>query len=106
MNRYCLPTTEALKDAAVQTFKDNFYNKYDVDKYSTYIADLYKAWYVMAISVGVAFFTAIVYLLILRCCAGVLIWISILGIAGALGAGGYWLYYTGAAQYDAADKNH
>jgi hypothetical protein len=47
---------------------------------------------VLAISVGVAFFAGIVYLMILRCCAGVLIWLSIFGIMGAFGAGGYWLY--------------
>lgn len=94
IGKYCLPNSEALKDAAIQQFNDNFYSKYDVDKYSQYIADLYKAWYVMAISVGVAFFTAILYLLILRCCAGVLIWVSIAGIIAAIGGGGYWAYQT------------
>lgn len=59
----------------------------------------------MVISVGVAFVAAIVYLLILRCCAGVMIWVSILGIAASLGAGGYWAYYT-RLQYDPSDKNY
>jgi hypothetical protein len=76
-----------------------------VDKFTQYIADLYKAWYVMAISVGVAFFTAIVYLLILRCFAGVLIWVSIAGILAAIGGGGYWAYQT-RLQYDVTDKNY
>ena len=59
----------------------------------------------MAISVGVAFFVSIFYLLILRCCAGVLIWVSIAGILAAFGAGGYWAYYT-RLQYDVTDKNY
>jgi hypothetical protein len=81
-----------LNDPSIKNFTEQFYAEYDLDKYSAYIADIYKAWYVLAISVGVAFFAGIVYLLILRCCAGVLIWLSIFGIMGAFGAGGYWLY--------------
>ena len=84
---------------------DNFYNKYDIDKYSSYISDLITAWYVMAISVGVAFVAAIVYLLILRVAAGVMIWLSILGILVALGLGGYWAYET-RNQYNPSDKNY
>lgn len=78
----------------LKPFVEKFYKDYDVSKYTAYIADLVKAWYVIAISVGVAVVAAIIYLLILRCCAGVMIWMSILGILGALGGGGYWLYAT------------
>lgn len=105
IGRYCLPSSEALADEAVKAFNDNFYNKYDVDKYSQYIGDLYKAWYVMAISVGVAVVAAMVYLIILRWFAGVLIWVSIVGILAALGGGGYWAYQT-RLQYDIEDKNY
>jgi len=105
LGKYCLPTSEALRDSAVKTFKENFYDKYDVDKYTTYIADLYTAWYVMAISVGVALLAAIVYLLILRCCAGVMIWMSILSIMACLGGGGYWVYDY-RHNYDIADANY
>lgn len=59
----------------------------------------------MAISVGVAFVVAILYLFILKCFAGVLIWISILGILAAFGAGGYWAYFT-RTKYDESDKNY
>jgi hypothetical protein len=34
IGKYCLPDSAALKDVAVQQFNDNFYKKYDVDKYS------------------------------------------------------------------------
>jgi ABC-type amino acid transport system permease subunit len=59
----------------------------------------------MAISVAVAFVAAIVYLLILRVAAGVMIWLSILGILVALGLGGYWAYET-RNQYNPTDKNY
>lgn len=76
-----------------------------MDKYTQYIADIYKAWYVLAISVGVAVLAALFYLVILRCCAGILIWVSIFGIIGAFGGGGYWAYQT-RLQYDVTDKNY
>jgi hypothetical protein len=66
---------------------------------------LIKAWYVLAISIGVAFFVAITYLFVLRCCAGVIIWMSIFGILGAFGAGGYWAYMT-RLNYDVSDPNY
>jgi hypothetical protein len=55
--------------------------------------------------VGVALVASLAYLLILRCCAGVLIWISILGIIVALGAGGYWVYETHTT-YNVNDANY
>jgi len=48
----------------------------------------------MAISVGVAIVVSIIYLMILRCCAGVIIWMSIFSILAAMGGGGYWIYVT------------
>lgn len=97
MNRYCVPDASALLNssiAGIAQFKQNFFGSVDVDQFSNYINDLQKAWYVMAIAIGVAVVVSIVFLLVLRCCAGVMIWICILGILGGLGAGGYWLMYT------------
>jgi hypothetical protein len=93
LGKYCLPDPMFVMDE-LKPFVEKFYKDYDVSKYTAYISDLGKAWYVMAISIGVAVVTAIIYLLVLRCCAGVMIWLSILGILGALGGGGYWLFAT------------
>lgn len=94
MGKYCVPTGESLKNATVNTFKESFYNKYNIDKYSDYISDLINVWYVMAICFGAAFIIGIIYLLILRCCAGLIIWSTILAILVIIGGGGYWCYYT------------
>jgi choline transporter-like protein 2/4/5 len=105
---YCLPDSAALKsalNATLKTFEENFYKYFDVGAYASYIADIYKAWKVIAITVGVAVLASILYLLILRCCAGVVIFFSIFAIIGAFGAGGYWLYYT-RVQYEVADPNY
>ena len=76
----------------LKPFVEKFYKDYDVSKYTAYISDLVKAWYVMAISIGVAVVTAIIYLLVLRCCAGVMIWMSIIGISGGM-LTPYAIYY-------------
>ena len=100
-----MPDPDFIYDTAVEVFKDNFYNKYDVDKYTAYIADIYRVWYVMAICVLAAFVIGIIYLLILRCCAGVIIWTSIFTILVVIGGGGYWSYIT-KNNYDPSDKNY
>lgn len=46
LNKYCIPNSEALRDQVIKQFKENFFSKFDVDKYTAYIADLFKAWYV------------------------------------------------------------
>lgn len=48
---------------------------------------------------------SIIYLLILRCCAGVVIFFSIFAIIAAFGAGGYWLY-ANRLLYAAKDNNY
>lgn len=108
LGKYCLPDLTALNNITkpiLEPFMQKFYKNYDVEKYTAYIADLAKAWYVMAICVGAAVVVSLVYLLILRCCAGVLIWLSIFGILGAMGGGGYWLYAT-KDNYPIEDPTH
>jgi len=105
MGKYCIPTVQALEDSIVAQFQQNFYNKYDIDQYTEYITDLIKAWKVQAIAVGVAFGASMLYLLVLRCFAGPLIWISILTILGAFGAGGYWAYFS-RNNYDPSSNNY
>jgi choline transporter-like protein 2/4/5 len=104
LGKYCLPDPSELTNIT-KPFMEQFYKNYDVEKYTAYIADLAKAWYVMAISVGVAIVVSFIYLLILRCCAGVLIWVSIFAILGAMGGGGYWLYAT-KDKYPVSDPTH
>ena len=59
----------------------------------------------MAICIGVAFAIGMIYLVILRFLAGVIIWFSIFAILGVIGGGGYWCYYT-KDSYDVSNNNH
>lgn len=108
LNKYCIPDVTTLENAAndtIQNFTKTFYEKFNVDKLSDYIMDLIKVYPVMLISIGVAFVTGIIYMIFLRCFAGLIIWFSILGVAGILGGGGYWAYAT-RNNYQESDNNY
>jgi len=100
-----VPDVSALTDTAVKTFNDNFYEKYNIDKLTDYISDLVSVWYVMVICIGAAFVIGMIYLLILRCFAGMIIWFSIFAILVMMGGGGYWCYTT-KDKYDPSDSNY
>jgi hypothetical protein len=108
LDKYCIPDAASLKsiaNASLTTFKDTFLSKFNVDKYSDYITDLYKVWVVEAICVGVAFGWGFLFMILIRCCAGVIVWLSIFFIECCLGGGGYWAYIT-KDKYDMADPNY
>lgn len=105
LGKYCIPNTDTLEDAALKRFNDDFYEKYNIDKLSDYITDLINAWEVMLICLGAAFILGMLYLVILRCCAGVLIWTTIFAIIAITGGGGYWLY-THKDTYEESDNNY
>ena len=46
-----------------------------------------------------------IYMILVRCFAGVIIWFSILGIMAILGAGGYWVYLY-RTHYETTDNNY
>ena len=59
----------------------------------------------MLICVGAAFIIGMIYLIILRCCVGVIVWFTIFGVLAALGGGGYWVYRT-KDNYEESDNNY
>jgi hypothetical protein len=94
MNRYCMPTDTALINSSIAAFETDFYTKYHVDKFTDYIADLYSVWYVMVICIGVAFVFGFIYMFVLKCCAGIIMFFSLISIFGLIAGGGYWAYST------------
>lgn len=59
----------------------------------------------MLICVAAAFIIGMIYLIILRCCVGIIVWFTIFGTLAALGAGGYWVYKT-KDNYEESDNNY
>lgn len=67
--------------------------------------DLVNCWQVMVICIGAAFIIGLLYLLLLRCCVGVMVWATIFAVLAILGGGGYWAYRT-KDRYDTEDQNY
>jgi hypothetical protein len=89
----------------VTAFLDDFNNIFNVDKLSDYIMDIIHARNVIFITIGSACVAGLIFILIVRCFAGVIIWTSIFGVMGVLGGGGYWVFKY-ADKYSASDKTH
>jgi vacuolar-type H+-ATPase subunit I/STV1 len=66
-----------------------------VDTFTQYVSDLISVWYVMAISVGTAFLLGIIFMLFMRCCAGVIVFFSLIAILIIIAGGACWLYFIG-----------
>jgi len=69
------------------------------------MADLYAVWYIVAISVGVAFVLGFVYMFILKLCAGFMVWLSLVAIFLILAGSAAYLYLN-LDNYDEQDTNY
>jgi hypothetical protein len=97
LGKYCIPDTKtlgAIANSTLTAFRAQFNVNFNVEKYTDYVTDLYRVWVVEAICVGVAFAWGFLFMIIIRCCAGVIIWLSIILIECILAGGGYWAYIT------------
>ena len=65
--RYCLPGIEGIK---------KFFESVKADKVGQYLADVYLAWKVLLIALGITFILALFYMVLLRLCAKILIWFT------------------------------
>lgn len=79
----------------LRNFRDTFINEFHGEKLSEYISDLYSVWYVLALSVGSAFILGMLYMLLLRCCAGIITFFTLIGILILLAGGGAYVYFIG-----------
>lgn len=93
--RYCLPGTEGIK---------TFFKEAGADKVGQYISDLFSAWKVLLIAAGASFVLSLVYMVLLRCCAKLLVWITFIGFLILLAVIGYLLHNKGQQSLDEGDK--
>lgn len=91
LSRYCIPSSleniPGLEEVTNQLMNS--------DTLEGWVSDIRKCWGVILGMAGVAFLLGFVYMILLRHCAGVMTWLSIIGVISALAVLG-GLYYTGA----------
>lgn len=63
-----------------------------MDSMDKYTSDLSNAWYILLLSIVVAFIMGFVYLCLLRCFAGIIVFVTIVAYLLGLAVGGYLCY--------------
>jgi len=76
-----------------------------LDDLQQYVSDIGKSWKVLLITLGVAIFTTVLYTVLLRYQAEVLVWISIIAVIGGFGGLGYFAYDYADAHYPATSND-
>jgi len=85
VDRYCVPTLEYFDElGAIGNTTDSG------DVIEKWVSDIEVSWTIILASLGIAFIIGLIYMVFVRWCSGVLVWLSILAlIAGCIGFGVY-----------------
>ena len=84
MERFCLPNATDIKTLILENFTNNGLAKY--------MGDAGRCWYIFLIMAGISFAICLIYLLLLRCFAKPILYISFILILALLGGGGAYVY--------------
>ncbi|KAL0228286.1 hypothetical protein RCL1_004429 [Eukaryota sp. TZLM3-RCL] len=99
LNGRCIPTAAA-------TIADKFTENFSVRYIENAIADLSDPdtkWYILGCA-GVAILLGFIWLIFLRLCATLIVWITILGLLASVTFGAYYYVTLGLEQVDAAEN--
>lgn len=104
LSKFCLPdTSSASSSSTYSNFKSSIMDKYGGNYVTTYMSDVYYCWWVFIVAAAVSFVLGFVYLVLLRCCAKIMIWFTIFSGFFALLACGLYLYFT-SFNYSSTDS--
>jgi hypothetical protein len=81
-----------------------FFDAAGADKVGQYFSDLYSAWKVLLLAVGFGFVFSLLYMILIRCCAKILVWITFLGFLVFLAVIGYLFFKEYQNTIDEGDK--
>lgn len=93
--RYCLPNDEGAK---------TFFKSASNDKLGEYIMDLYIAWKVFLIAIAISFVLALVYMMVIRCCGKLIVWVTFIAFVILLAVIGYFFYDKAVNAVDDGDE--
>mmetsp|Transcript_44574 Transcript_44574/g.59146 ORF Transcript_44574/g.59146 Transcript_44574/m.59146 type:complete len:477 (+) Transcript_44574:615-2045(+) len=94
---FCLPQLDtssvgAFSEKTIETFKKLFQDTIMSDKITAYIADIAFSWKVIAICSATAIVLGYLYLFVIRCIGGLVVWLSIILIQLSLIGSGVYVY--------------
>ena len=106
---FCLPDVtkidkiNGLVESAMNSFKEAFFASAYGKKTAAYFMDIMMCWPVLLASTGVALVVSYIFLFIMRCMGGGLVWLMIFLTIGTLGGGGGYCWYLRSAKFTPAD---
>ncbi len=95
LDRFCLPDLDYAKDYLMENLTSG-----DLGRY---MGDLATAWYIFLIMGGISMVLCLIYLILLRCFAKPMLYISFVLIFALLLGGGFYVYYL-ANRYEENDN--
>ena len=84
LDRFCLPDKDDVKKVILEAYTSNGLAKY--------MGDAGTCWYIFLIMLGISFVLCLLYLILLRCFAKPILYISFILILALLGGGGAYVY--------------
>lgn len=108
VDHFCIPSGSDFVDAAtLEQFKKAFFTNVYGQKIAVWFWDIAKSWKVLAVSAATAFVLAYLYLFVIRCVGGIIIYISIATIIlGLAGGGGYCFWFSTTFAADDPFRNY
>lgn len=86
LDRFCLPLND------LKNLTSEIISKYLGNGLGKYMGDAARCWYIYLIMGGITLAICIIYLILLRCFAKPILYISFIAILGLLGGGGAYVY--------------
>ena len=83
--------------------KEYFYKSAYGEKFANFFKDIFTCWPVLLASTGVALVLGYVYLFVMRCLGGAIVWFMIILTELSLGAIGGYCFYIRATRYTPTD---
>lgn len=101
IGHFCLPKTEFTSSTNMENaFKSAFFNQLLGNKWATYAFDIYKSWWIILVSVVVAWIFATVFLYAIKKFGGIMLWVSFLCTGIIFFVLGFYAFFFASNSFD------
>lgn len=106
LDHFCLPSANYTNDDVKDAFKEAFFANVLGDQGTQYMYDIGKSWVVLLVSCFIAVAISYIYLALIRCFGGIMIWVAFVLSLLILVAGGIYTYFYARPLYDPASNTY
>lgn len=103
---FCMPDVSSLKDeanAGLAKLKEAFFESEYGKKTATYFYDIMICWPLLLAATGLSLIMGYLYLFVMRCLGGAIVWFMIFLTEACLVAGGAYCWYLRGSKYTVED---